>query len=347
MSFVGMHELTISLDDMDQRTMAADDDFVLVGDADDAALCRYLAGFDDDLVVADGVEMKPDALVLRHQHLPTLSVPGDAVHSTSAAPIQTSVSHSFSDNNVTNVDGEKLNAHVEHYYLHQEFQCCLVDGGLDKHESTFLSHEDWWPSMVLDDSEKRMLADLADTFQLNRKLRKNSRPRNRLVCRVAKSNCPKVRRTSKKGKGNCKEKKFLELHHLQKVFHLPREHAALELNIGSTYLKKACRKLGIKRWPSRKLQSIDNHIREVAQLKKELYDATRLHISDKNSAMKSGLLQALQASSTKAGSLRAEIFVNPDVRIPDFYREMNNLRRSMQRNHCGSTGACVATTAVI
>ena len=50
---------------------------------------------------------------------------------------------------------------------------------------------------------------------------------------------------------------------LSSYFHLPSEMACRELGIGLTVLKRQCRKFGIKRWPFRKLKSLDRLISNV------------------------------------------------------------------------------------
>ena len=44
---------------------------------------------------------------------------------------------------------------------------------------------------------------------------------------------------------------------------MPSEMACRELGIGLTVLKRQCRKFGIKRWPFRKLKSLDRLISNV------------------------------------------------------------------------------------
>jgi hypothetical protein len=46
-------------------------------------------------------------------------------------------------------------------------------------------------------------------------------------------------------------------------FHLPSEAACRQLGIGLTVLKRQCRKFGIKRWPFRKIKSLDRLICNV------------------------------------------------------------------------------------
>ena len=53
------------------------------------------------------------------------------------------------------------------------------------------------------------------------------------------------------------------LEKLRSVFHLPINDAATALGMGVTVLKKLCRDRGIKRWPFRKLSSVDKLIESV------------------------------------------------------------------------------------
>lgn len=43
---------------------------------------------------------------------------------------------------------------------------------------------------------------------------------------------------------------------IAKYFYMPIAEAARELKVGLTFLKKRCRELGIRRWPHRKLMSL-------------------------------------------------------------------------------------------
>lgn len=49
------------------------------------------------------------------------------------------------------------------------------------------------------------------------------------------------------------------------VYHLNIEEAARELGIGMTKLKEHCRLMGIPRWPSRKLRSMDKLIESLQE----------------------------------------------------------------------------------
>ena len=44
---------------------------------------------------------------------------------------------------------------------------------------------------------------------------------------------------------------------------MPSEEACVKLGIGMTVLKRQCRKYGIKRWPFRKMKSLDRLISKV------------------------------------------------------------------------------------
>lgn len=50
---------------------------------------------------------------------------------------------------------------------------------------------------------------------------------------------------------------------ISSYFYMPITQAAKELNVGLTLLKKRCRELGIRRWPHRKLMSLETLIKNV------------------------------------------------------------------------------------
>nr|GMD68539.1 protein RKD1-like [Ipomoea batatas] len=52
------------------------------------------------------------------------------------------------------------------------------------------------------------------------------------------------------------------------LFHLPASQAAKELNVSEDKLTRMCKKLGVKRWPYRKLQSLDNLLANLQYLSK-------------------------------------------------------------------------------
>ncbi|KAL8042263.1 hypothetical protein ABFX02_09G039200 [Erythranthe guttata] len=56
-------------------------------------------------------------------------------------------------------------------------------------------------------------------------------------------------------------KKLLSRETVSQYFYMPITQAARELNVGLTLLKKRCRELGIRRWPHRKLMSLQTLIK--------------------------------------------------------------------------------------
>ncbi|KAG2679271.1 hypothetical protein I3843_11G044300 [Carya illinoinensis] len=56
---------------------------------------------------------------------------------------------------------------------------------------------------------------------------------------------------------------------ISQFFYMPIMQAAKELNVGLTLLKKRCRELGIRRWPHRKLVSLQTLIKNIEVLGKE------------------------------------------------------------------------------
>ena len=66
-----------------------------------------------------------------------------------------------------------------------------------------------------------------------------------------------VRRRSMRSAANITQEE------LSSCFHLPSEAACRRLGIGLTVLKRQCRKFGIKRWPFRKMKSLDRLITNV------------------------------------------------------------------------------------
>ncbi|KAL3528388.1 hypothetical protein ACH5RR_007710 [Cinchona calisaya] len=67
---------------------------------------------------------------------------------------------------------------------------------------------------------------------------------------------------------------------ISKYFYMPITQAAKELNVGLTLLKKRCRELGIRRWPHRKLMSLQTLIKNVQELGKEEGQGTEKKLKD-------------------------------------------------------------------
>lgn len=61
----------------------------------------------------------------------------------------------------------------------------------------------------------------------------------------------------------CSSSSLLSKKAISQYFYMPITQAAKELNVGLTLLKKRCRELGIRRWPHRKLMSLQTLIRNV------------------------------------------------------------------------------------
>ena len=70
-------------------------------------------------------------------------------------------------------------------------------------------------------------------------------------------------RKCKEEKMNNSISKALTREAISKHFYMPITQAAKELDVGLTLLKKRCRELGIKRWPHRKLMSLQTLIKNV------------------------------------------------------------------------------------
>ncbi|GLU12379.1 hypothetical protein SLE2022_290640 [Rubroshorea leprosula] len=80
----------------------------------------------------------------------------------------------------------------------------------------------------------------------------------------------KIKRCKSDDKNNnIVSSKMLSRKTISQYFYMPITQAAKELNIGLTLLKKRCRELGIRRWPHRKLMSLQTLIKNVQELQKE------------------------------------------------------------------------------
>lgn len=70
-------------------------------------------------------------------------------------------------------------------------------------------------------------------------------------------------RSCRSAVGEEKGNKMLTREVVSGYFYIPITQAAKELNVGLTCLKRRCRDLGIKRWPHRKLMSLQSLINNV------------------------------------------------------------------------------------
>lgn len=62
---------------------------------------------------------------------------------------------------------------------------------------------------------------------------------------------------------NSSSSRMLTRKMISEYFYMPITQAARELNVGLTLLKKRCREVGIRRWPHRKLMSLQTLINNV------------------------------------------------------------------------------------
>ncbi|KAM7480025.1 hypothetical protein LguiA_028238 [Lonicera macranthoides] len=74
------------------------------------------------------------------------------------------------------------------------------------------------------------------------------------------------RRSSVVNNGLLSSRLTLSRERISNCFYMPITQAAKELNVGLTLLKKRCRELGIRRWPHRKLMSLQTLINNVQEL---------------------------------------------------------------------------------
>lgn len=108
---------------------------------------------------------------------------------------------------------------------------------------------------------------------------------------------------------------------LARVYHLPRETAAVELGIGCTYLKKICRGYGIKRWPSRKLAALNNHISELTLL-----------VTPRVSQACADVVDDMTDAIADAENTKDRIYKDPNHTITrDLYRELHTFRKRVAR----------------
>ncbi|XP_074381625.1 uncharacterized protein LOC141723668 [Apium graveolens] len=98
--------------------------------------------------------------------------------------------------------------------------------------------------------------------------------------------------------------KMLTKEVVSEYFYMPITQAARELNVGLTCLKKRCRDLGIRRWPHRKLMSLQSLINNVQELGKQ--EGGEMGGSEK-------LRKAIELLEQE----RKRIEENPDVKMAD------------------------------
>ncbi|KAF5831783.1 hypothetical protein DUNSADRAFT_12594 [Dunaliella salina] len=116
------------------------------------------------------------------------------------------------------------------------------------------------------------------------------------------------------------EERTLKRSSLAKVFHLPIQAAADQLDMGQTWLKKICRDFSIERWPYRKLQSLDHLIRSVEEQS----------ISDPVGA--NDIIRELR-------QIKKEIYQNPDAKLDDKIKRLRqaNYKLEYKQRHNDSS----------
>jgi len=67
---------------------------------------------------------------------------------------------------------------------------------------------------------------------------------------------------------------------LQEHFNMPMADAAKAFGVCLTFFKKVCRKMGIKRWPHRKLKSLRNKLADLHTHLEDKQDSTNVHAKE-------------------------------------------------------------------
>ncbi|KAK1407309.1 hypothetical protein QVD17_38923 [Tagetes erecta] len=110
---------------------------------------------------------------------------------------------------------------------------------------------------------------------------------------------------------------------ISQYFYMPITQAAKELNVGLTLLKKRCRELGIRRWPHRKLMSLQTLISNVQELKKssgngaeeviELLEKEKKKMEEKPDLQLKDDTKRLRQSCFKANYKKRKTLINVNV----------------------------------
>jgi len=113
-----------------------------------------------------------------------------------------------------------------------------------------------------------------------------------------------------------------DLYEVSKYFHLPIHEAAAKLSVGETWLKQKCRDSGIRRWPYRKVKSMDKIIHrlkvQITDGAGTLSDAQMRHLHDQvheAEAKRNQLcLDAISGALEEAGSSLNTVNESPGMR---------------------------------
>ena len=115
------------------------------------------------------------------------------------------------------------------------------------------------------DAEATTKAIVTQALSKNPHLRKVA---GESACKEPKKEKPKKEKPPNQSRENRRVRQFrsaseITQEELSSCFHLPSEAACRKLGVGLTVLKRQCRKYGIKRWPFRKMKSLDRLITNV------------------------------------------------------------------------------------
>ncbi|KAH6797338.1 RWP-RK domain-containing protein [Perilla frutescens var. hirtella] len=141
---------------------------------------------------------------------------------------------------------------------------------------------------------------------------------------------------------NIKNSKKLTRKMISQYFYMPITQAARELNVGLTLLKKRCRELGIRRWPHRKLMSLQTLIKNefgkeegegklqealeiLEQEKKLLEEIPDMQLEDKTKRLRQsffkanykkrklmGMIDSSSSSKTAASTSRSDVALSDE-----------------------------------
>lgn len=109
------------------------------------------------------------------------------------------------------------------------------------------------------EEEPLLLLECGENEEKEEMVVHNKKGKKRSKCLKSENVC-----SNNSNNGSCySSSKMLSKKVISEYFYMPITRAAKELNVGLTLLKKRCRELGIRRWPHRKLMSIQTLIKNV------------------------------------------------------------------------------------
>ncbi|KAL4036224.1 hypothetical protein IC575_004952 [Cucumis melo] len=114
------------------------------------------------------------------------------------------------------------------------------------------------------EEEPLLLLECGENEEKEEMVVHNKKGKKRSKCLKSENVC-----SNNSNNGSCySSSKMLSKKVISEYFYMPITRAAKELNVGLTLLKKRCRELGIRRWPHRKLMSIQTLIKNVKEIEK-------------------------------------------------------------------------------